>query len=78
MINVIKLSRELASAGLPVCSVRETGLPVADYTRTLTAEEIAEADAIIAAHDPTELLVPSTEERLVAMEDAILAMMLGG
>lgn len=78
MVNIQKLMKELCDAGIPVCSVRETGIPVADYTRTLSDSEIDEANAIIAAHDPVELPVPSAEERIAAMEDTILAMLLGG
>jgi hypothetical protein len=60
MINVSKLHKELENVGLPVCCVRD-GMPVADYTRKLTAAEIKQADAIVAAHDPT----PSLAERRV-------------
>ena len=68
MINITKLVNELLSAGLPVCSVRATGLPVADYTRALTAAEQVTAAAVIAAHDPVEIPVPSLDERIVALE----------
>ena len=68
MINITKLVNELLAAGLPVCSVRETGLPVADYTRALTAAEQVTAAAVIAAHDPVEIPVPSLDERIVALE----------
>ena len=68
MINATKLMVELGNAGLPVCSVREAGLPVADYTRALTAAEKVTEAAVIAAHDPTEILVPSLDERIVALE----------
>ena len=56
MINITKLVNELLIAGLPVCSVRATGLPVADYTRVLTAAEAVTAAAVIAAHDPDDRL----------------------
>ena len=68
IINPTKLINELLSAGLPVCSVRETGLPVADYTRALTAAEQVTAAAVIAAHDPVEIPVPSLDERIVELE----------
>ena len=68
MINITKLVNELLIAGLPVCSVREAGLPVADYTRALTAAEQVTAAAVIAAHDPAKILVPSLDERIVALE----------
>ena len=54
MIKIFLLHFELEQAGLPVCSVHVDG--VIDYTRELTAEEQATADAVIAAHDPNGLL----------------------
>ena len=68
IINPTKLINELLSAGLSVCSVRATGLPVADYTRSLTAAEQVTAAAVIAGHDPVEIPVPSLDERIVALE----------
>ena len=68
IINPAKLVFELLAAGLPTIGARATGLPVADYTRALTAAEQVTAAAVIAAHDPTEILVPSLDERIVALE----------
>jgi hypothetical protein len=52
MVNIQKLHRELAAAGLPVISVRIDG--VIDYLTALSETERATAAAIIAAHDPTD------------------------
>ena len=78
MINVSKLHKELEAAGLPVVGVRSNGDPVADYLRELTVAEQAIADGIIAAHDPVEIPLPTVEERISAMEEVMLAQLLGG
>ena len=65
-INATKLHQELATAGLPVRSVGSDGQFA--YSRALTAAEAVTAAAVIAAHDPTEILVPSLDERIVALE----------
>jgi len=68
IINPAKLVFELLAAGLPTIGARATGLPVADYTRALTAAEQVTAAAVIAAHDPVEIPVPSLDERIVELE----------
>ena len=77
-INIDKLSRELLEAGLPLIGTRAEGLPVADFSRELTGDEQAQVDAIISNHDPIEIPLPSMEDRLSAIEDAMLAQILGG
>ena len=55
-MNIIKLTNELLAAGLPVVSVRD-GLPVADYSRDLTAPEELTAEQVIANHDPVDYAI---------------------
>lgn len=78
MVNAKKLYADLAKAGIPVVCVRSDGDPVADYNRELTVSEQAIADGIIAAHDPVEIPLPTVEERISAMEEVMLAQLLGG
>ncbi len=49
-MNVGLLTDELLEAGLPIVSANSDGR--IDYSRDLTPEEQATADAVIAAHDP--------------------------
>ncbi len=65
MINVELLYYELEQAGLPISSANSEGR--IDYTRELTAEEQAAADAVVAAHDPDGLL-PHEEDEVIAKE----------
>jgi hypothetical protein len=55
-VNPTKLTQELLDAGLPVTSVSSDGR--VSYSRDLTTTENTTAEAIIAAHDPSQ----STEE----------------
>lgn len=61
-VNVNKLHQELLQAGLPVVCVR-TSEPVADYARDLTPAEQAQAEAVIAAHDPDAPTPTEQDER---------------
>ena len=70
MIKIFLLHFELEQAGLPVCSVHVDG--VIDYTRELTAEEQATADAVIAAHDPNGLLPEDQAAKNAVIEYATL------
>lgn len=71
MRNAVKLHQELADAGLPVVSVRETGEPVADYARELSQAEQAAAAAVIAAHNPGSL---RADRRMIAGDGVDQAM----
>ncbi len=53
-INIVKLQAELAAAGLPVCSVHADGQ--LDYAVKPTAEQVSAAEAVLAAHDPSDPL----------------------
>jgi len=53
-INLVKLQAELAAAGLPVCSVHADGR--LDYAVKPTAEQVSAAEALLAAHDPSDAL----------------------
>jgi len=53
-INVAKLQDELAAAGLPVCSVHADGK--LDFAVKPTPEQVSAAEAVLAAHDPSDPL----------------------
>lgn len=53
-INLVKLQAELAAAGLPVCSVHADGR--LDYAVKPSEQELSMAEAIVAAHDPSDSL----------------------
>lgn len=55
MINIMKLALDLADAGLPVVTVRETGEPVVEFARELSEAEHALYTQMLAAHDPDEM-----------------------
>lgn len=69
-INVEKLARELAAAGLPICGVREVE-PYVDYMREPTEAEKKTADEIIARHTPEDDAEPTVKEELMAMKVVI-------
>jgi len=64
-INVRLLTRELQAAGLPVVGVDATGK--IEYSRELTEEEDAAADAVIKAHDPDPEPAVTDAERVAAL-----------
>jgi hypothetical protein len=76
MINPQKLHTELLNKGLPVDGVRLDA--VVDWTRDLTETEAEAAERLIEVHDPTEIELPSLEDRISSIEDAILYQVLGG
>lgn len=75
-INPTKLHQEFLSAGLPIDGIRFDNIPV--WTRELTQEEQHLSDTIIANHNPVEVVLPGIDERLSAVEGAILYQILGG
>lgn len=76
MINITKLHQELLASNLPVDGVHEDG--TIDWTRELTESEKGEYWEVLAVHDPVEIVLPGIDERLSAIEDAMLAQILGG
>lgn len=76
MINPQKLHQELLVANLPVDGVHEDG--IVDWTRELTESEKGGYWEVLAVHDPVEIVLPGFDDRLSAIEDAVLAQILGG
>jgi type III secretory pathway component EscU len=70
LINVSKLHQELVSAGLPVVSVRSTG--EVQYSRLISKADELKAEAIINAHDPTEVPVPTSDQMIRALWKKIM------
>lgn len=75
-INLPKLHQELLDAGLPIVGVSSDGR--VDFDGTETPENIEAAALLVAAHDPSEPFVIPLEERLVAIEDVLIAILTGG
>lgn len=76
MINPQKLHQELLASNLPVDGIHDNG--DIDWSRWLTQDERTLVDSIIANHDPIEIILPGIDDRLAAIEDAMLAQILGG
>jgi hypothetical protein len=65
LINVSKLHTELLAASLPVVSVHSDGK--VDYSRLLSKAEELKVEALIAAHDPVVVAIPTTEQLVSAL-----------
>jgi hypothetical protein len=63
LINVSKLHEELKAAGLPVVSVHSDGK--VEYSRALSSAEKTSATALITAHDPVQVIPPTTTDQIV-------------
>jgi len=75
--NINKLTDELRAAGITThgnCS--DTGIVWDDENNEI--QERPDVAAILAAHDPVELPVPTVEQRLTDMEDVVKLMIFGG
>ena len=80
LVNLSKLTAELIAAGLPIEGMASTGR--IDWRGTPTAQQLAQAAAIVAAHDPrdydAERVVASSNELeiadLLALKNAIAAL----
>lgn len=59
MFNVLKLYRELVTANIPVEGCDVTGK--IDFLPEATSQQIAQADVIKAAHDPTDYVAQDME-----------------
>lgn len=69
MVNVEKLHRELRAAGVPVVSVSEDGTYMLDDTAT--AQNYIDADALVAAHDPTDYELQDAEASRAELYETI-------
>ena len=76
MINVSKLDKELKAGGVPIDGCSSDG--TIQYRTEVTAEQRAQAVAILAAHDPYDYAVerakeyPSTSALVVALWEKIV------
>jgi hypothetical protein len=76
MLNSTKLERELKAAGVEVSGCNSAGV-----VWDLEGNEIqsrVDVAAVIELHDPTPEIILTDAERIAALEDALLALMLGG
>jgi hypothetical protein len=65
MINVSKLHKEIVAAGLPVISVDSHGnITLAEDA---TSQQLAQAQSILAAHDPTDYVAQDAETARLAI-----------
>ena len=67
MVNISKLSKELTAAGIPISGCNVDGIVWGpDGTSEIQAQPAVAA--IILAHDPTEVPIPSLEEQVVTLQ----------
>lgn len=79
--DVVKLTRELVAAGLPVTGCAADGKLTLEEGAALTAEQQATADAVFAAHDPARPTDGQLHDRsggLAGACAAVLAQLLDG
>ncbi len=74
----MNLYAELIAAGLPISEATEDGAISGLPGVVMTDEQKEMFEEIIRDHFELPEPMPSTEERIAAMEDTVLAMLLGG
>lgn len=75
---MVTLYEKLVAAGVPISEATEGGAISGMPGVVMTQEQEETMQEIIREHFDLPLPEPSTEERLTAVEDAMLAQLLGG